>query len=367
MVRGILFLILVLAVVAVVWLSLRRLRPQPRSVIDLEATPVDDGAGEAARLPAPEPEDVPALTSGEIVRRLHELAFGVENLGEPAGEADARVMADVNKVLESVALDPRYAPRRPLLLPKLMQALNDTEVSRRELASLIARDPALTGNLLKLANSAIFRINTQPVESIDRAVALLGTDGIRSLVAAALVQPVFRISHSSFARFPEVEWEYSFRTGAAAEAHAAIVEDSDPFAAQLLGLMMGLGTIVVFRAALDQYRSISAAHPKAAVVAALIDTQAAAVAKRIAASWDLSGRILTALEEQSPFATTSEPTSLGRSLRFGRLMGALSVLYSAGVVDDDVARVSMLANGASRPQFDRIWMRLTGRQAGSVS
>jgi hypothetical protein len=145
----------------------------------------------------------------------------------------------------------------------------------------------------------------------------------------------------------------------AAEAHAAIVEDSDPFAAQLLGLTLGLGAIVVFRVALDQH---GARAPSAAVVAALLDAHTARVARSIAASWDLSGRVLAALEDQAP-GGWNEPTSLGRSLSFGNLIGALAVLHASAGVSDEAAKATMLAEGASLSQFERIWTRLTGRAA----
>lgn len=318
---------------------------------------------------------VDVLSSTEIFRRLHELAFHVERLGLPSLHAYDAVAPDILAVLESVATEPRYAPRRPLLLPQLLQAMRDDEVSRTELARIIARDPALTGSLLKLANGALYRISDRPVESIDRAVALLGTEGIRSLVATALVQPVFRLSEREFPTFPETVWDHTMRAAAAAESHAAIVEDSDPFAAQLLGLTMGLGSIVVFRVALDRYAARAsarsnlldapdAAAPNAAVIASLLNARAAHVAGRIAASWELSDRILAAFHDQEASADAREPSSLGRSLYFGRLMGALSVLREADRLTDETAKRSMVEIGATEFQFDRIWGRLTGRRPG---
>jgi len=139
------------------------------------------------------------------------------------------------------------------------------------------------------------------------------------------------------------------------------VVNSDPFAAQLLALLNGLGAIVVFRVALDQYASRSLLQPDAATIIALLDKYSASVARRISASWELSDRILDALEEQVP-SDAHEPTPLGRSLRFGRFIGALAVLNSKGIVDDDAANASLLANGASGAHFERIWERLTGKQ-----
>lgn len=326
------------------------------------STRAERSAGVSSAQPSPD-----ALSPVEVFRRFHELAFRVERLGLPAlGEYDS-VAPEIVAALEAVATDPRYAPRRPLLLPQLLRAMRDDAVTRTELARIIARDPALAGSLLKLANGAFYRVSEKPVESIDRAVALLGTDGIRSLVATALVQPVFHLTERQFPSFPETVWDHTVRAAAAAESHAAIVEDSDPFAAQLLGLTMGLGTIVIFRVALDRYaaraeRGRNAAAPNAAVIASLLDSQTAVVAGRIAASWELSDRILAAIEDQKRLPETVEPTSLGRSLRFGRLMGALAVLQATDRITYETAKASMLAIGATEFQFDQIWVRLTGRR-----
>ena len=322
-------------------------------------------AGTDARGPAPPPTGEPpaaADTGPGLDARLHELAFGVA-LQAPAGDAAHReVAAAVDLMLAGPVLKPEYAPRRPLLLPKLMQAVNDESVSRRELSVLIAQDPALAGNLLRLANSSFYRVNSQPVESIDRAVALLGTSGIRSLMAAALMQPVFRTAGGEFRRFPEVTWEHTQYSSSAAEAYAAILADEDPFAAQLLALLLGLGTILTFRAAMDEYARSSVAAD-AATVAALIGQHAARVASRVAHSWELSARILTALEDQSSYMRSGPATGLGQALRFGRYCGAVAVLRHSGAFDDDSALRALRAGGFGGADIERIWARLVRQLA----
>ena len=147
----------------------------------------------------------------------------------------------------------------------------------------------------------MYRVSEDPVESLDRAVAMLGTDGLHSLIATVLVQPVFKLAATHYPRFPEIVWEHTFRSASAAENYAAQVENGDPFAAQLLALTMGLGAIVVYRIVVDRSQTLldgRAPHP--AVITSLIESQCAGVAKRVAASWDLSERVLTALEEQRP-------------------------------------------------------------------
>jgi hypothetical protein len=200
------------------------------------------------------------------------------------------------------------------------------------------------------------------VESVDRAVAVIGTEGIRSLIAAALVQPVFRVSGGEFSQFPEVIWDHTFLAANAAETYAAVVVNSDPFAAQLLALVNGLGAIVVFRIALDQYAANPGFRPDAATIVSLLDAHTARAARAVAASWELSERILAALEDQLPESgLAADPTPLGRALKFGRFIAALAVLRNRGLIDEETAKASLKAGGGSGAHFERIWDRVTGK------
>jgi len=315
---------------------------------------------ELQHLPEPpvlEAATVEILAPSEIFRRLRELELGVSELEQPPPEHDQIVAAAIAAIGDP-ATQRRYAPRRPNLLPQLMRAINDEEMSRRELAAIIARDPSLVGSLLKMANSAYYRVTISPVESIERAVVILGSDGLRSLIATAVMQPIFQVASGGFPRFPEIVWEHALRSAHAAIPHAALVERADPFAAELLSLISGLAEIVLFRAAMDHWASSSRAarRPDPLVIASLLDSQAATFAWRIGADWELSELILAALEEQM---VTSEPTTpLGRSLRFGRCAGALAVLHTNSIIDDATVRLSLPEAGLSPPHLKCMWTRL---------
>jgi HD-like signal output (HDOD) protein len=281
--------------------------------------------------------------------------------GSNSGADHEAAAAAIRQTLLDIVERPNYAPRRPLLLPKLMQAMNDNEVSRRELALIIATDPALAGSLLRLANSPFYRLQPEPVESLDRAIALLGLEGMRSLISAALLQPVFRISGGMFLQFGEISWEHTLYSGAAAEAHAAVLENADPFAAQLLALIMGLATIVVFRVATDEFLARKL-RPNPTALGALIELESVPVSCRIAASWELSERMDTALAEQS--ATAAPPaTALGRSLQLGRFIGALTLLHAHGVMDEEQVTAALKCGGARGEAYGRIWSRLAAPRA----
>lgn len=323
-------------------------------------------ASAAVQASEPEiPDPIEPLSSEAVFTRLHQLSLGNSAVGESWAAAHDEVISATADVLKDAATEDRYTPRRPSLLPQLLRAMNDEDVSRRELVAIISKDPSLVGNLLKMANSSFYRVSPQAVESIDRAVVLLGNDGIRSLIAAALTQPIFQIRGGDFPKFPAIAWNHTFGTASAAVTHSAIVEKSDPFAAQLLGLVAGMAGIVVFRVALDQYDVRPELRPHPGVIAALLDMESVVAAKRIAVSWGLSDRIVAALDDQTIAVAPDKRTALGRSLNFGRLASALAVLHTSGALDDVTAQISMPIAGMPATEIGRLWMRLTADQDGT--
>jgi hypothetical protein len=358
--------VVVIATLVVVILSLLRRAPRAKVEDSRESSDAAPAHGEApaalSASPPPPPPPAPpskALARAEVFHRLHELALGAAVKGAMPAE-HAKVAEGVAAALQTATTDPRYAPRRPLLLPQLLNAVGDGDTSRGELARMIARDPALVGSLLRLANSPVYRRSEQPVESVERAVTVMGTQGIRSLIAAALVQPVFRTSGGQSAKFPEIVWEHTYRAAAAAEVHALAEEGADPFAAQLLALVTGLAALVVFRVAADQYARASLRVDGA--MAALLDEHTPGVALRIAESWELSPAFLDALGEQLRGKPARPASSLGRSLKFGLVAGALAVLEANGVIDADTGLASLVAAGGIGPKFERLWARSTARR-----
>lgn len=108
----------------------------------------------------------------------------------------------------------------------------------------------------------------------------------------------------------------------------------------------------MFRVALDTYANEGA--PSSEAIAMLIDRQAATVARRIASRWELSERMIGALNDQSAAESTSIGllSPLGRALLLGRELGALSVLARAGAMPEPEARARALACGAPRLEAD---------------
>lgn len=320
---------------------------------------------------------VQVLECGEASRWLRELELGLDVRAQNGHREDdpahARIVAAALAAIDDPATQRQYFPRRPNLLPELIRATNDESASVRQLVAIVARDPALVGNLLRVANSSYYRATPQAIETIERAIVVLGNDGLRSVMATALMQPIFRTSGAGGSpRFPELVWEHAVRSAHAAIPHAALVERSNPFAAELLCLVSGLAEIVLFRAVLEHCPPSPARDGvDPLVIAAILESHAARFAWHIGAGWRLSDEMLAALEEQ--MASSEPATSLGRSLRFGRSAGALAVLHTNGIINAQSVRVSLPASGLSPSHLESMLKRLLRahedprqREAGST-
>ncbi|WP_299342272.1 HDOD domain-containing protein [uncultured Pseudoxanthomonas sp.] len=238
---------------------------------------------------------------------------GLDAALPPVPDDSEPIIAAARQALKRFVTDPQRLPRRPQLLPQLLSTLNDADASSRDIAEIIGRDPALAANLLKLANSALYRRHEAPVESLDRAVAMVGVDGLRHLVAVALMQPVMRVEGGVFGRLPDLIWDHTQRTALIAAQAVRPGGREDVFAAQLLALLQGLGAVVVVQVLRDACAATKGSLPPADVVAGLLHRWAPRVGQAVAREWDLSARLMQALDEQGA-GDTAAMGSLARGL-----------------------------------------------------
>ena len=346
------------AVVAGVAAFLRATRHKPAPPVD----PIAATTGSNRTLTGTQATgDRVAIHWDEALRRL--IAYALDDapreaLSAPVDPDHAPVFQAVAQILEKIQARPEYIPRRPALLPKLMSTINDPQAAMVEMSRIIAQDPALTGNLLRIANSPMYRVSNMPVESIERAVTLVGVQGIRSIIATALLQPVMSSGSGAYSRFPELLWEHTLYAASAAEMHAVQVERSEPFISQLVGLLYGLAAIVVFRIVRDQFAAHPQLVPTPASMARMLESWVAPTAGRISASWELPERVQYALESQTLAAELQMENSLARSLKFGRVAGSVIVFCRLGRLSEAEAKAIVVAGELRRREVERLWDRL---------
>lgn len=294
----------------------------------------------------------------QLLARLHALPFGSGNeaLQPAAGPGHEAVVSRSVAQLQEVGKDVRHTPRRPGLLPQLMREVSDPDASGTRIARIVAQDPVLAASLLRIANSALYRVQTRPVESLERAVASVGTDGIRRLVATVLVQPVMGTTGDGvFGRLGALVWEHTGLASAAAAEHARRHSSGQAFVAQLGGLMLGLGAAVVVRTVREQYLRRPSLVADGGVVATLMEEWSAPTAVRIAGRWELSDRLGPTFEALVQEDATGAAV---RSLRYGSIVGALAMLWRHDGLDEAEALEQLAAVEPDLELNEAVWKRL---------
>ncbi len=134
-------------------------------------------------------------------------------------------------------------PLLPQVLVRILQLDPSSENYFEEFGKLTKEDPAFAVRVVALANSSA-SAPVAPVTTIRDALARMGIEAIRRLVASLAVQRVFLPTKPNEFGL----WQHSVYTAFAAAKIAEIVPglDVDPAEAYLIGLLHDIGRFVMF-------------------------------------------------------------------------------------------------------------------------
>jgi putative nucleotidyltransferase with HDIG domain len=141
-------------------------------------------------------------------------------------------------------------PVQPGAAMRLLWMLEDPRTSATDLGRLIESDPALSAQVIRLANTAFYGLSGK-VASAWRAVTVLGLATVRAIATTA----AFDLFSEKGRSVPRDFWEHSVTTAAAASALSRRVgiPSSDAFSA---GLLHDIGTALLFRRAPRRYDQV---------------------------------------------------------------------------------------------------------------
>lgn len=204
--------------------------------------------------------------------------------------------------LEALLNYPRALPAMSRTVSDLLAEMNKEDPSPKRVAGLVAHDPALTTRVLRLSNSAFFRVSRQ-IGSAEEAVALLGMTHVRSLVMAAALG-------SSFKNVPGVDmvqfWRYSLRVADISRSLSSLLRQNEGNAFTA-GLVHAIGDLIMHIAMPDVIGPIDMGTPpldlrRAEVERSVLGYTYAEVGAGMAEKWQFPTTIVSALKHQTaPF------------------------------------------------------------------
>ncbi|MFP4458835.1 MAG: HDOD domain-containing protein [Candidatus Zixiibacteriota bacterium] len=135
-------------------------------------------------------------------------------------------------------------PSLPTAAIKAVKMLQDPDVSISRLTKTIEYDPALTSNVLRLANSAYFGANRQ-IESLRQAIVRLGTNNVFRLVVASAVAPLSSQAVKGYDIPPGELWAHSVAVAITSENLRVELNLDAPGYIFTAALLHDLGKIVL--------------------------------------------------------------------------------------------------------------------------
>lgn len=144
-------------------------------------------------------------------------------------------MPDIASFLRSVTL-----PVMPEVAQALIRTLNDDRADVATITAIIAKDPALTATLLRMANSAMFGLS-RSVTTLDSAVSVVGTAQIRARALSVCMAQAFAFP----AGLNRLEFWRSCMVCAGYARWLAAKLGMDEQQAWLTGMMLRLGELLI--------------------------------------------------------------------------------------------------------------------------
>ncbi|MGH1372671.1 MAG: HDOD domain-containing protein [Cellvibrionaceae bacterium] len=212
-------------------------------------------------------------------------------------------------------------PRLPAVIPKLMRSLRDPSSSAVDYVSIINKDPAMSAAVLKLANTVYFTPAHKRINAIDTAVVKLGIEGLRSVLSAAVMQPVIQRDSPYFPQFGEQLWQHSLQCAVACERITQL-RGGEPYMGYLLGLIHDIGTIMAFGELCRELKDTGVKEtPGFDVFAPFLQRHGALLSERIARQWELPEALCKALQQQIGIRSGDHVGTYGHTLYQANLIG----------------------------------------------
>ena len=222
-------------------------------------------------------------------------------------------------------------------MTKVLEVCNKPNTSPNDLNKVISLDPVLTGQVLKLINSAYYSLPNQ-IASLARAIIMLGLNTVKNLaLSTAVIGTIGK--EDSFKSLPmDSFWAHSLCVGATSKALATLIkvpatEREEFFVA---GMLHDLGKIPLNSCFADSYmQALQLADleqgPLIASENLIVGIDHCMAGQMIAEKWQLSDSIVeTLLYHHSPENASEKNRQLVATVALSNLYANIFEIGSAG-------------------------------------
>ncbi len=220
-------------------------------------------------------------------------------------------------------------PAFPVLAAEIFEAVRKPDAQIGKVVSLVGRDPAISAEVLKVANSA-FSANISQIDSLRDAITRIGLRETANAATVALAGPLFDPGISSiqnvFRPWWDRLWKHSVVTSMVAGQLASEWHIGDPMRLFLAGILHDIGQTFILRALGELVVSGRVKTVPLDVVEALHDLFHTQIGRQIAKLWKLPEFVVTACERHHELDLPSGNDF--REIHFLRTISAIEEICS---------------------------------------
>lgn len=144
--------------------------------------------------------------------------------------------------LDEVVANTKTICSPPISYNRLSEAINHPETTINEIVQIISEDAGLTAQVLKLVNSPLYSFSK--IDSIGRAVTLLGTKEIRDLALTASMVQAFPGISENLLNMP-MYWRHSVACGVISRNIAIYLREPSIERFFVAGILHDIGQLVM--------------------------------------------------------------------------------------------------------------------------
>ncbi len=174
---------------------------------------------------------------------------GLDVQERDSGETETTIFQQIYAAYESGELE---LPAFPEVAMKVRQLLDDPDTELNQLIEVINTDPSIAGQLLKVANSALYR-GTREFDTVRDAVVRLGMKITSQVVSAIALGQAFQSNSPAVETRMRQLWEHSVKIATLCMILARTQPHLKPERAQLAGLLHDIGEVPILNFA-GQFR-----------------------------------------------------------------------------------------------------------------
>jgi putative nucleotidyltransferase with HDIG domain len=160
-------------------------------------------------------------------------------------DLEARLADQMEKVIiKKIAADQLVVPSLPAAALKCMQLIRNPDFSLQDAVAVIERDPILTAQIIKMANSAALA-SREPVRNVLQALGRIGVKRLGAFLVEACARTVFESRDPRILAASRGLWDHSLAVAMLAKKIVSLSKAGDADTAYLGGLLHDVGKPIV--------------------------------------------------------------------------------------------------------------------------